>query len=92
MMFGATHFNMFKKEIVLIERDYDKTTKMTYKPSEDSYQSGHQPSLIRTFGVRYIDSTGLIPSSGGQRRLWANVRSDLSLRWAKEHFVGFVVL
>ena len=31
---------------------HDKTNKMACVPSEDSYQPGHPPSLIRVFAVR----------------------------------------
>ena len=34
----------------------DKTNKLTCAPSEDSYQPGHPPSLIRVFAVRLMGS------------------------------------
>ena len=33
------------------EPPHDKTNKMTFKPSEDSDQPGHPPSLIRVFAA-----------------------------------------
>ena len=63
-------------------------------PSEDSDQPGHPPSLVRVFAVRLMGSWGPNLSSCGQRRLWsdwADAHTDLSLRWAHSHFVGFVM-
>ena len=63
-------------------------------PSEDSDQPGHPPSLYRVFAVRSMGSLGPKLSSCGQRRLgsdWADAQADLSLRWARTHFVGFVM-
>ena len=65
-----------------------------FAPSEDSDQPGHPPSLIRVFAVRLMGSLGPKPSSCGQRRLWsdwANAQADLSLHWAHNHIVGFVM-
>ena len=62
--------------------------------SEDSDQPVHPPSLIRVFAVRSMGSQGPKVSSCGQRRLWsdwADAQTDLSLRWAHSHFVGFVM-
>ena len=33
----------------VVEPPHDKPNKMTFAPSEDSYQPGHPPSLIRVF-------------------------------------------
>ena len=38
--------------IISDEPHRDKTNKMACAPSEDSYQPGHPPSLIRVFAVR----------------------------------------
>ena len=35
------------------EPPLDKTNKMAYAPNEDADQSGHSPSLIRVFAVRF---------------------------------------
>ena len=51
------------------ELPHDKTNKMTCAPSEDSDQSGHQPSLIRVFAVCSKGSQGPKLSSRGQRKL-----------------------
>ena len=51
------------------EPPHDKTNKVAYAPGEDSYQSGHQPSLIRVLAVRFMDSLGPKLSSGEQQRL-----------------------
>ena len=40
------------------EPPHDKPNKMTFVPSEDSDQHGHQPSLIRVFAVRSMGSLG----------------------------------
>ena len=63
-------------------------------PSEDSDQPGHPPSLIRVFAVRmkklWVHSYPL----STQRRLWsdwADAQADLSLRWAHNHIVCFVM-
>ena len=36
----------------IYEPPHDKTNKMTCAPSEDSYQPGHPPSLIKVSAVR----------------------------------------
>ena len=67
---------------------------MTCAPSEDSDQPGHPPSLIRVFAVRMKKAWVLSDPLSAQRRLWsdwADARTDLSLRWAHSHFVGFVM-
>ena len=63
-------------------------------PSEDSFQPGHPPSLIRVFAVRLKKPCVLSYPLSTQRRLWsdwADAQADLSLRWAHTHFVGFVM-
>ena len=49
------------------EPPHDKTSNMTFVPSEDSDQPGHPPSLIRVFAVRSVGSLGPNFASGGQR-------------------------
>ena len=66
-----------------------------YAPSEDSDQPGHPPSLIRVFAVRMKKPWVLSYPLSAQRKLWSDwvdANSDLSLRWAHTHFVGFVML
>ena len=63
-------------------------------PSEDSDQPGHLPSLIRVFAVCMKKAWVLSYSLSAQRRLWtdwADAQADLSLRWAHNHIVGFVM-
>ena len=63
-------------------------------PSEDSVQPGHPPILIRVFVVCSMSSQVPELSSCGQRRLWldwVDAQTDLSLRWAHSHSVGFVM-
>ena len=65
---------------------------MLCAPSEDSDQTGHPPSLIRVFVVRWMGSKGPKLSSCGQQRLWsdwADAQADLSLRWAHMLFCWF---
>ena len=50
---------------LIYEPPHDKANKMTYVPSEDSDQPGHQPSLIRVFAVRSKGSQGPKLSSRG---------------------------
>ena len=52
-------------------------------PSEDSYQPGHPPSLIRVFAVRMKKAWVLSYPLSAQRRLWSD--------WADARFVGFVM-
>ena len=62
--------------------------------SEDPYQPGHLPSLIRVFVVRMKKAWVLSYSLSAQRRIWsdwADAQADLSLRWAHSHFVVFVM-
>ena len=72
--------------------------KMACVPSEDSYQPGHPPSLIRVFAVHSEPKL----SSCGQRRLWSVWAEDSDqagrmprLIWVFAgptcHFVGFVM-
>ena len=42
------------------EPPHDKTSKMTFVPSEDSDHPGHPPSLIRVFAARSVGSLGPI--------------------------------
>ena len=61
-------------------------------PSEDSDQPGHPPSLIRVFAVRMKKDWVLSYPLSALRRLWSewvDTQTDLSLRWAHSHFVGF---
>ena len=70
---------------------YDKTSKMTCAPNEDSDQPGHSPSLVRVFTVCSIGK-GPSVSSCGQRRLpsdWADAQADLSLCCAHRSFCWF---
>ena len=63
-------------------------------PSEDTDQAGHPPSLIRVFTVRMKKACVLGYPLSTQHRLWsdwADAHTDLSLRWAHIHFVGFVM-
>ena len=61
-------------------------------PNEDSDQPGHPPSLIRVFAIRMKKASVLSYPLSAQRRLWSDwtdAQTDLSLRWAHSHFVGF---
>ena len=65
-----------------------------YAPSEDSDQPWHAPSLIRVFADRTKKVWLLNYPLSAQRRLWSDwpdAQADLSLRWAHNHFVGFVM-
>ena len=87
-VFVSSHFNLHTNE-----PRHDKTNKMSV-PSEDSDQPRHPPNLIRVFAVRMKKAWVLSYPLSAQRRLWsdwADVHSDLSLRWAHIHFVGFVM-
>ena len=68
----------------IIELPHDKTNKMACAPSEDSYQPGHPPSLIRVLAFRMKKAWVSYPLST-QRRLWSDwvdAQADRSLRWA----------
>ena len=63
-------------------------------PSEDSDQPGHPLSLIRVFAVCMKKAWVLSYAFSAQRILWsdwADAKADLSLRWAHNHFVGFLM-
>ena len=53
----------------------------------------HPPSPIRVFAVCMKRAWVLSYPLSAQRRLidWADAQSDLSLRWAHRHFVGFIM-
>ena len=78
-------------KIILYEPPHDKTNKMAcgVRPAK-----GHPPSLIRVFSVRMKKAWVLSYPLSAQRRLWsdwADAQTDLSVRWAHNHFVGFVM-
>ena len=76
------------------EPPHDKTNIMACASSEDSNQPGHPPSLISVFAVRMKKAWVLSYPLSAQRRRWsgwADAQADLSLRWAQNHFVGFVM-
>ena len=78
-------------EIILYEPPHDKTNKMAcgVRPAK-----GHPPSLIRVFSVRMKKAWVLSYPLSAQRRLWSDwvdAQTDLSVRWAHNHFVGFVM-
>ena len=52
------------------ESQHSKTNKMTCASSEDSYQPGHPPSLIRVFAVHMKKGWILSYSQSTQQRLW----------------------
>ena len=57
-------------------------------------QPWHPPSLIRVFAVHMKKPCVLSYPLSAQRRLrsdLADAQTDLSLRWAHTHFVGFVM-
>ena len=61
-------------------------------PSEDSDQPGHPHCLV--FAVRMKKAQVVSYPLSAQRRLWsdwADAQSDLSLRWAHTHFLGFIM-
>ena len=63
-------------------------------PSENSDKPGNPPSLIRIFAVRMNKAWVLSCPLSAQWRLWsdwADAQTDLSLRLAYTHFVGFVM-
>ena len=65
---------------------------MVCVPSEDSYQPGQLPSLIRVFAVRMKKARVLSYPVSAQWRLWsdwADAQADLSLRWAHIPFCWF---
>ena len=78
-------------EIILYEPPHDKTNKMAcgVRPAK-----GHPPSLIRVFSVRMKKAWVLSYPLSAQQRLWsdwADAQTDLSVRWAHNHFTGFVM-
>ena len=60
-------------------------------PGNDSDQPGHSPSLIRVFADRMKKAWVLCYPLSAQRRFWSDWADDLSLRWAHNHFAGFVM-
>ena len=66
-----------------------------WAPSEDSDQPGHPPSLIRVLAVRMKKAWVFSYPLSTQRSLWSDrvdAQADMSLCWARSHFVGFVML
>ena len=67
-----------------------KPTKWHVRPD----QPGHPPSLIRVLAVRMKKAEVIGYPLSAQQRLWsdwADAQADLSLCWARSHFVGFVM-
>ena len=63
-------------------------------PSADSDQPGHPPSLIRVYAVRMKVTWTLNYRLSAKRRVWSawvDAQADLTLRWAYNHFVGFLL-
>ena len=58
----AAYVDLRKKHF---EPPHDKTSKMTFVPSEDLDQTGRMPSQIRVFAVRSMGSLGPNFASGG---------------------------
>ena len=84
-----------KLKLILIWTATWQTQQNECAPIEDSDQPGHPPSLIRDFAVRMKKAWVLCYPLSAQRRLWsdwADAQADLSLRWARSHFVCFVML
>ena len=69
-----------------------KPTKWHVRPA-DSDQAGHPPSLIRVFAVGMKKAWVLSYPLSAQLRLirLGDAQTDLSLRWAHSHSVGFVM-
>ena len=49
-------FKKLFKNSALFDPEHDKINKMTNVHSEDSYQPGHLPSLIRVYDVCFMGS------------------------------------
>ena len=65
-----------------------------FAPSEDSDQPGHVRSVIRAFAVHMKKAWVLSYPLSAQQRLWSDwmhVQADLSLRWAHNLFIGFLM-
>ena len=76
--------------IILIAPHGDKTNKTACVPSENSYQPGHLPSLIRVFTVCMKKLWVLSYPLSAQWRLWSDwmdAQADLNPRWVHIHFV-----
>ena len=73
-----THFRMHRFLKAWIREPYEPWRQKTYLrtcvPSEDSDQTAHSRSLIRTFTGRSLDYQGCNFSSRGQRRLYTLIR------------------
>ena len=66
-------------------RNAKKTYIRTRAPSEDSDQTAHSHSLIRTLTGRIVDNQGCNVSSRGQRWIWSDCEDAhiyFRLRWA----------
>ena len=86
-----TRFNMFKKAGCFPR--HDKTNKMSVRPAKTQISLGIRP-VWSVFAVRMKKSWVLSYPLSAQRRLWldwADAQADLSLRWARSHFVAFVM-
>ena len=87
---ASSWFSLGLQTFTIFEPPHDKTDKMACAPREDPDQPGLPPSLIRVFAVRMKKAWVLSYPLSAQRRLWSDW-ADLSLCWAHNHFVGFVV-
>ena len=76
------------------ELRHDKTNKTSVRPAKTQISLGIRTVWSRVFAVRMKKPWVLSYPLSAQRRLWSdwvNAQSDLSLRWAHTHFVGFVM-
>ena len=72
------------------EPQHDKTNKMSVRPAETQISLGIRPVWSESSLSAWVLSYPL----SAHRRLWsdwADAQADLSLRWAHNHFVGFVM-
>ena len=75
------------------EPRHDKTNKMSVRPAKTQISLGIRP-VWSVFAVRMKKAWVLSYPLSAQRSLWsdeADAQTDLSLRWAHSHFVGFVM-
>ena len=86
--FPGVHF-FFVVRVIVYELPHDKTNKKTCAPSEDSYQPGQPPSLIRVFIVRMKKPWVLGYPLSTQRRL---IRLDGCPGWSESSLSTLIIL
>ena len=69
---------------------HDKTNKMAVRPAKTQISLGIRPVFALRMKKHWVLSYAL-STQGRLWSDWADAQADLSIHWARTHFVGFVM-